>query len=146
MAAYNPAMEIEFENQYNKTLEEFTSKKLLISIQSVIEFEQLDCESVTVIWFTDEALAEMHSDFLDDPEFTDIMTFDLGENSIEAELYVSVDRAISQSIEYGVSLENELCRLLIHGMLHLSGQDDHSAQDYKKMKELEEVHLKRVFI
>ena len=138
-------MQIQIENQYGKTLKEFESKNLESSIHSVIDLEKLDCESVTVIFLTDEELAAMHEDYLDDPELTDIMTFDLGEETIEAELYISVDRAISQASEFSVSIENELCRLLIHGMLHLSGQNDHSEEDYKKMKELEELHLKRIF-
>ena len=108
--------------------------------------EKLDCESVSIIWVDDEELRNMHVQFLDDPTYTDIMTFNLGdENTLEVELYVSVDRAKDHAEKFNVTEENELARLLIHGMLHLSGYDDHTEPDQLEMRAMENKYLSMLF-
>jgi rRNA maturation RNase YbeY len=95
-----------------------------------------------IIWVSDEHLRKMHEDYLEDNEFTDIMTFNLGNNKdIEAELYISLDRAIEHAESYHVSLENELLRLLVHGLLHLAGYDDKEADDRDQMRLMEDYYL-----
>ncbi len=66
-------------------------------------------------------------------------TFDLNENpnEIEGEIYVSIERAIDQSKQYKVSPEIEICRLLIHGCLHLAGYDDLKETDLDELKKIE---------
>ena len=77
---------------------------------------------------------------------TDIITFNYsGENdSFDGEIFISVDDAFSNSKKYKVSLDNEIIRLVIHGILHLLGFDDKNKFDLKKMKK-EENRLVSVF-
>jgi rRNA maturation RNase YbeY len=140
-------MRIIYESDYeNEKKIDLENPNYSESIFSVIHGENIHCSNVTVIWVSDEALLGMHVQYLDDPTYTDIMTFNLGdEDEIDAELYVSVDRAIDHAEKFSVSVENELSRLLIHGMLHLAGYDDHEEEDYKLMKIKEEKYLNKIF-
>ncbi len=133
---------IEFENEYGDSVEELSNPLLTQALINVVKGEELTCESISIIWVDDEELRNMHIQFLDDPTYTDIMTFNLGdENTLEIELYISVDRAIDHSKKFKVSLLNELSRLLIHGMLHLSGYDDHTEHEQKEMRQRENHYL-----
>jgi rRNA maturation RNase YbeY len=96
---------------------------------------KLYSESLAVIIIDDEALRRMHDQYLGDDTYTDVMTFNLGEGrAVEGEIYISLDRAREQAAAYGVSLPEELARLIIHGILHLAGWDDREPADRRKMK------------
>ena len=138
-------MEIVYENNYQ---EDFciSESNLNQSLINVIVGEDLTWESVSIIWVDDDELRNMHVQFLNDPTFTDIMTFNLGdENILEVELYISVDRAKDHAEKFKVTEENELARLVIHGMLHLSGYDDHSDEEQIEMRAMENKYLSMLF-
>lgn len=86
----------------------------------------------------------MHETYLQDPAFTDVMTFNLGTDDIEGEIYISIDRVKENAELYAVSLKEEICRNIIHGLLHLKGYTDKTAVDRKPMKKLEDQLLKQV--
>ncbi len=94
----------------------------------------LDIKSCAFIFVTDAALKQMHSDYLNDPTATDVITFDLGEDAVEGEIYISTERARAQAEEYGVTPEEEVLRLMVHGLLHLKGYDDLTDGDRLVMK------------
>ena len=99
----------------------------------------LQPESIDIILVDDDTLREMHKIYLDDDSVTDVMTFNLSDDkSIEGEIYISVPRATAQSLEYGVTLLQELVRLIIHGCLHLAGYDDQVEDNLKEMKNIED--------
>ena len=99
----------------------------------------LQAESIDIILVDDDTLREMHKIYLDDDSVTDVMTFNLADDkSIEGEIYISVPRATAQSLEYGVTLIQELVRLIIHGCLHLAGYDDQVEDNLKEMKNIED--------
>lgn len=99
---------------------------------------QLKARSLNLVVLSDEELRIMHQNFLDDNTVTDVMTFNLSEDDqVEGEIYMSLDRAKEQALQYAVAIQNELARLIIHGCLHLAGYDDHQPEDRKKMKLVE---------
>jgi probable rRNA maturation factor len=71
---------------------------------------------------------------------TDVIAFEYGDDEDEkwGEIYVNVQKAREQAIEYGVSYEDELTRLIIHGLLHLTGYDDQNDASRAKMKRRED--------
>jgi len=97
----------------------------------------LDAESCSVIFVNDAKLKKMHGQYLNDPTETDVITFDLGDNKTEGEIYISSDRAIAQADEFDVSVEEEITRLIIHGLLHLKGFDDRTEPERLVMKKEE---------
>ncbi len=92
-------------------------------------FDELHIETINlnIIFVDDPTLAQMHKDYLNDPGETDVITFSLSEDDaeeIEGEIYLSIDRAREQAKIYKVTIEEEVKRLVIHGILHLNGYND----------------------
>lgn len=96
---------------------------------------------------SDEKLLEINRERLGHDFYTDIVTFPLTdcETVLSSEFCISVDRIKENSVTFGRSYESELHRVIIHGVLHLIGFDDHSDEDEKVMRENEEEALKLLF-
>ena len=96
---------------------------------------------------SDERLLEINRDRLGHDFYTDIVTFPLTdcETVLSSEFCISIDRIKENAVTFGRSYESELHRVMIHGVLHLIGFDDHSDEDEKTMREKEEEALKLLF-
>ena len=105
---------------------------------------ELDIQSVQVIFVDDEKLRTMHEQYLNDPDYTDVMTFNLSNDSIEGEIYISDDRVKENAKLFKVTIENEICRNIIHGLLHLAGYTDKGEPEKTIMKQKEEELLSLV--
>lgn len=113
-------------------------------IRRVIRAEKIPVTELRIIFVDDEHLRSLHRDFLNDDTYTDVMTFNLGnEQAIEGEIYISVDRARAHAREFRVPTEEELARLIIHGLLHLKGYDDQTPPERARMRTRENEHLKK---
>jgi len=110
--------------------------------KGIAAYIQMDAESCAVIFVEDSELAEMHGRYLNDSDPTDIITFNLGSDQIEGELYISINRAAAHAEDYGVSVREEVCRLIIHGLLHLRGFNDTSSAERAEMKQMEDQLVK----
>lgn len=101
-------------------------------------------KSVNYIFCTDNFLLEINRQYLNHNFFTDIITFDLSEtDSIEAEIYISIDRVKDNAVQLGVSFKSEIHRVIFHGVLHLCGYKDTSKAEKNKMRIKEEFYLKK---
>ena len=105
---------------------------------------ELDIQSVQVIFVDDEKLRTMHEQYLNDPDYTDVMTFNLSDDSIEGEIYISDDRVKENAKLFKVTIENEICRNIIHGLLHLAGYTDKEEPEKTIMKQKEDELLSLV--
>jgi len=106
--------------------------------KNVIHELELTLDHVALIFVNDEYLKKLHGKYLDDLSTTDVMTFDLrDEDSLDSEIYLSVDTAKKVADELKISVEEELLRYMLHGILHLAGYDDHSDEERKQMKVVE---------
>jgi probable rRNA maturation factor len=123
-----------------------TNENITDLIKHTIKKIKLDIHSCQVIFVDDEKLRKMHEHYLNDPDYTDVITFNLGEDSAESEIYISIDRVKENANIFEVSIKNEVYRNIIHGLLHLKGYTD--KKDYEKsiMKQKEEELLKQVQI
>jgi rRNA maturation RNase YbeY len=97
---------------------------------------------------SDERLLEINRERLGHDFYTDIVTFPLTdcETVLSSEFCISVDRIKENAETFNRSHESELHRVIIHGVLHLIGFDDHTDEDEKEMREKEEEALKLLFI
>lgn len=96
---------------------------------------------------SDDKLLEINKQRLGHDFYTDIVTFPLTacETVLSSEFCISVDRIKENAETFGRSFESELHRVIIHGVLHLIGFDDHSEGDEKEMREKEEKALGLLF-
>ena len=91
----------------------------------------------------DDYILEVNRSFLDHDTYTDIITFDYVEaDVISGDILISVERVADNARQFGVTFEQELCRVLSHGVLHLLGFKDKSKRDAANMRNKEEEALK----
>ena len=84
---------------------------------------------VAYIFCDDEKILEVNKEYLQHDYYTDIITFDYCEGDVlNGDIFISLDTVASNAEEFGVSFDNELHRVLIHGILHLCGQDDQTPE------------------
>ncbi len=119
-------------------------KKALVKlISNVIQKEKKIFTSLNLIFCSDELIREYNKKYLDHDYETDIITFyDIDEEErIEGELLISVDTVKSNSLRYKTSFNNELSRVVIHGLLHLCGYKDKTAAQKQVIRKKENYFL-----
>ena len=80
---------------------------------------------IAYIFCDDEKILEVNRTYLRHDYYTDIITFDYCEgDTLSGDIFISLDTVRSNAEEFGVTFDNELHRILIHGILHLCGQED----------------------
>jgi probable rRNA maturation factor len=99
--------------------------------------------SISVTLLSDEEIHGLNRDWLKHDYPTDVITFPLESDPLEADIVISIDTARRQSREYRVPFRSELARLIIHGILHLTGHDDASEAQRILMKQREDALLRR---
>jgi len=99
--------------------------------------------AVQVSFVDKETICRLHAEYFDDPSETDVITFPLPGPVLCGEIYVCIDVAYDQAKRYGVSSDEELSRLALHGILHLLGFDDLRPKARRRMRELERRFLKK---
>jgi probable rRNA maturation factor len=98
---------------------------------------------IRYIFCSDEYLLEINRRFLGHDFYTDIITFDLGEETApEAEIYISVDRVKDNAAAYGAGVNTEMLRVIFHGALHLCGYADKRKSEITLMREKESEYLR----
>ena len=96
------------------------------------------CGEIAYIFCDDEKILEVNKEYLQHDYYTDIITFDYSEeDSISGDLFISLDTVRSNSEMLGVGYEQELHRVIIHGILHLCGIDDKGEGEREKMEAAE---------
>ena len=107
-------------------------------MKTVVEEHGCRVGDINIILCNDPTILEINQQFLGHDYYTDIITFDYSEEDIiNGELYISVDTVRENAKEYGEEFHVELHRVIIHGILHLCGLDDHCDEDIAEMRAAE---------
>lgn len=103
--------------------------------------------NLTYIFCNDEYLLTINKQFLNHDTYTDIVTFDLTESNDElvGELYISTDRITDNAKTHNTTYQEELHRVIFHGVLHLCGYKDKTEAHKKEMRKMENNCLKEYF-
>lgn len=103
---------------------------------------------ISYIFCSDEYLLEINRQFLNHDDYTDIITFDLTDSSNsgfipgrKGEIYISIDRVVDNAKTLGLSRQDELHRVMIHGCLHLCGYKDKLNEQKALMRKKEDQYL-----
>lgn len=100
-------------------------------------------EELNYIFCEDDYLLKINQKYLEHDNYTDIITFDYTQGKlVSGDIYISIDRLLENSTNFNVSFENELLRVMAHGILHLMGYKDKGAADIKLMRNKEEEKIK----
>ena len=111
-------------------------------LRMVAESEVKRLGDISIIFCSDNYILDVNQRYLEHDYFTDIITFDYCEgNRLSGDLFISVDSVRENSLEYGTEFKDELNRVIVHGVLHLIGYDDHTDEDVMTMREKENYYL-----
>lgn len=114
-------------------------------IQEVIESHEFKLGEINYIFCSDTDLHKINVEFLQHDTFTDIISFDytLGK-IINGDIYISVERVKENAQEFNVTFDNELHRVIIHGVLHYLGYKDKNKVEKREMRNKENDCLSRL--
>ena len=111
-------------------------------LKLVAEREGKRLGDVSVIFCSDNYILNINIKYLQHDYFTDIITFDYCEgNRLSGDLFISIDSVRENAAFYGTQFADELNRVIVHGLLHLIGYDDHSDADIAVMRSKENYYL-----
>ena len=118
------------------------SRKIKSVIKKIISDTERKEGEIRFIFTSDEKILDINREFLRHNYFTDIITFDYDEgNTVSGEIYISIDTVRENSEIYGKRFNDEIHRVIFHGILHLCGFKDKSEPEQKKMRYMEEKYL-----
>jgi len=111
-------------------------------IVRIIEEAGFQQGEISIVFTNDDYLLDLNKKYLNHDYFTDILTFDYsGECILSGDIFISYDRAVENAKKYNVSLNNEMKRLIIHGILHLCGYSDADTMSKERMRMKEDEGL-----
>ncbi len=140
---------------FNETNKEIPEIKVIDkAIKCACKYENLKSGIFNIIIVDNDYIHELNKNYRNVDRPTDVITFALEDDEISitykyrvlGDIYISIDKAIEQSMEYGHSLERELAFLAVHGFLHLLKYDHMTKEDEKIMFSKQEDILNEIKI
>ena len=126
----------------NITLPKIPKRKIAAWVKLVAQNYNKKIGEIAYIFCDDEKILEINRQYLKHDYFTDIITFDYSEkDKISGDIFISLDTIKTNSEKFKTLYENELYRVIIHGILHLCGQKDKSPEEEKIMRQKEDEAL-----
>lgn len=112
-------------------------------ISAIISSENKTEGEINYIFCDDDYLVEINQEYLNHDTLTDIISFDysLG-NEINGDIYISIERVRDNAVDFNVSFDEELKRVLAHGILHYCGYKDKTEEDERLMRSKEDEKIK----
>ena len=127
-----------YETDFSLTSEETISNWIL----GVISSEGFKLEEVNYVFCDDEYLHKLNVEFLNHDTLTDIISFDYSVGKIiQGDVFISIERVLDNAKDFGVSFNEELNRVLVHGILHYCGFKDKTEAEAKTMRSKENLYL-----
>ena len=132
---------IEFHFKSDLVLSDITNFSDWIS--RILKSEGFQIGQLDYVFCSDEFLLTLKKEYLNHDTFTDIITFDYSSGkTISGDIFISSERVIENAETYGVPFENELLRVMGHGVLHLMGYGDKTDSEKQLMRIKEEEKIK----
>jgi rRNA maturation RNase YbeY len=129
---------------FYEDLPETVSTQYIPWLEDLILTEDKKLGSINYVFCDDEYLLKVNQDYLQHDYYTDIITFDnVKGKTIAGEIFVSLQRVSDNASTLSKDYEEELRRVLAHGILHLCGYKDKSQEEEKEMRSKEDFYIKR---
>lgn len=124
----------------NRRLDEEALRRL---VEHVLAEEAVRLHYLGIVLADHATVLELNQTYLDHDYLTDVLSFPLSTDTgvVDGEVYVDLDTAAERHAEFGGTFEDEAFRYVVHGLLHLIGYDDATADEKAAMHELEDRYL-----
>ena len=134
---------INFTYLLSTNIDSLNESNYKVWLKSAIIIEGKKTGDIQYVFCDDNQLLEINKTYLKHDTFTDIITFSTTDNKevISGEIYISLDRVSENYKTHSTSFIEELNRVMIHGVLHLMGYNDHSVSEKKLMRSKEDYYL-----
>jgi len=121
-------------------------KALIIDICKKISSEEyITFSDINLIFCSDDYLLEINKEYLQHDYYTDIITFNYNnKKSVSSDIFISLDRVQENAQLISIPFIQELQRIIIHGLLHLSGYEDDTVEKRKNMSIKEDYYLAKI--
>jgi rRNA maturation RNase YbeY len=135
-------MAITYITDYGSLPRQFKKRQTSLWIKAIVQKHGKKTGDIAYIFCNDEKILEINTQYLNHHYFTDIITFDYTEgNVVSGDIFISLETVKTNSERYKTNYEEELRRVIIHGVLHLCGYEDKTRKDKKNMREKEDEAL-----
>lgn len=115
-------------------------------LNACAEKHHYQIEDINYIFCDDEYLLAINQKHLNHDYYTDIITFDYGDDDVlSGDIFISIDRVSDNAYEYSTDFETELSRVMVHGLLHMMGYKDKTEEQQKEMRQKEDECLHLIF-
>ncbi|MDR2147180.1 MAG: rRNA maturation RNase YbeY [Tannerella sp.] len=129
-------------NVENTKIPPIPRRKISAWIKAIAAQNDKKVGDIAYIFCSDERMLEINQQYLKHDYYTDIITFDYSEKTmISGDIFISPDTVRSNAEKFGTGFENELYRVMIHGVLHLCGFRDKTPAEEKEMRRQEDTAL-----
>jgi len=133
MISFNYELDFTLENE--QAYEDWISEVIISENKTEGEINYIFCD--------DDYLLEINQQYLDHDTLTDIISFDYSiGNDLHGDVFISIDRVRENALDFNVSFQEELKRVMVHGVLHYCGYKDKSENDEKLMRQKEDEKMK----
>ena len=128
---------------YNTDFHLKNEKKISKWLNKAVASEGFSLGDLVYAFFNDNDLKELNNSYLGHDYFTDVISFNDSEGTVlSGNIAISVDRVLDNSKKFKTSFEDELLRVMVHGLLHFMGYDDSTDLETKQMRDKEDNNLK----
>ena len=112
-------------------------------LTQLAQTEKKEIEELNYIFCSDDYLLKVNQEHLNHDYYTDVITFDYCEGTqISGDIFISIDRVKDNAQSFNSTFQDELNRVIAHGLLHLMGYKDKNEEDAKEMRKMEDFALK----
>lgn len=116
-------------------------------VSKVIVSENFKEDEINYVFCDDDYLHKLNIEFLNHDTLTDIISFDYSVGKIiQGDVYISVDRVKENARDFNVSFDDEIHRVIVHGILHYCGYKDKSDDETRQMRRKENLYLKQLIL
>ena len=129
---------------FNEAEYPLIKKNLKLFCKEILHHKGYSDYLISLIFIHEEELKEMKHKFFKQDFYTDVIAFNLNnkEEDLDGEIYLSFNIIKDNAKSYNTDLENEMKRVVAHGMLHLMGYEDHTKSKEEEMTKLEDLFIK----
>ena len=128
---------------YNTDFHLKNEKKISKWLNKAVVLEGFSIGDLVYAFFNDDDLKDLNNSYLGHDYFTDVISFNDSEGTVlSGNIAISVDRVLDNSKKFKTSFEDELLRVMVHGLLHFMGYNDSTDLETKQMRDKEDNNLK----